>query len=132
MKVHEKIRFLRDQKEWSQEQMAEKLGMTTQGYAKIERGKTDYLTKLAKIAETLDVDLMELLMLDEKNVVCFNVIDSHSPISQISSSSSELSFEIQKLQLMNQHYQEIIAQKNKDIERLETIVELLKKTNPTD
>lgn len=51
MKVHEKIRFLRHQKGWSQEQLAEKLGMTTQGYAKVERGETNYLSKLEKIAE---------------------------------------------------------------------------------
>ncbi len=43
MHIHEKIRFLRQQKGWSQEKMAEKLDMTSNGYAKIERGETEYI-----------------------------------------------------------------------------------------
>ena len=40
MKVNEKIRFLRENKNLTQDQMAERLGMSTNGYAKIERGET--------------------------------------------------------------------------------------------
>lgn len=127
MKVHEKIRFLRREKNLTQEEMAEKLGMSPVSYGKIERGETDYLSKLEKIAETLGIDLMELLMLGEKNVVCFNMDNN---ILQVSG-STELAFEIEKLQLIIQHDKEMLAQKDKDIERLETIIELLKKPNPT-
>jgi ribosome-binding protein aMBF1 (putative translation factor) len=38
MEVHENIKFLRQFKSWSQEQMAEKLDMSLNGYAKIEQG----------------------------------------------------------------------------------------------
>jgi transcriptional regulator with XRE-family HTH domain len=41
MKVHEKIQYLRNFRRWTQEEMAEKLQMTPNGYAKIEQGKTD-------------------------------------------------------------------------------------------
>ncbi len=41
MKFHEKIRFMRQSKNWSQEDMADKLGMSVAGYAKIEQGRTD-------------------------------------------------------------------------------------------
>lgn len=34
MKFHEKIRFMRQSKNWSQEDMADKLGMSVAGYAK--------------------------------------------------------------------------------------------------
>lgn len=57
MKVHEKIRLIRESKHWSQEDMAEKLKMSVNGYSKIERGATKaYNSHLERIAEVLDVD----------------------------------------------------------------------------
>ena len=124
MEVHEKIRLLREAKNWSQEDMAEKLNMSISGYSKIERGATKaYLSKIKQIAEVLDVDLIELIPLDGKNLYLNN---NHSNNGcHITGSPAELTFEVQKLQLINQHQQEIIAQKNKDIARLETIVQLM-------
>jgi transcriptional regulator with XRE-family HTH domain len=43
MKVHDKIRSIRQSKGWTQEDMAEKLYMSVNGYANIERGETDAL-----------------------------------------------------------------------------------------
>ena len=43
MNVHEKIRKLRETKHWSQEEMAERMSMSLNGYAKIERGETNYI-----------------------------------------------------------------------------------------
>ena len=40
MKINEKIKHLREGKHWSQEEMAQKLNMSKNGYAKIERGET--------------------------------------------------------------------------------------------
>ena len=52
MSVNEKIRKIREAKDWSQEQMAEKLDMSLNGYAKIERGESKiYLDKLEQIAQ---------------------------------------------------------------------------------
>ena len=46
MSVNEKIRKFREAKDWSQEQMAEKLNMSLNGYAKTERGESKiYLDK---------------------------------------------------------------------------------------
>ena len=54
MKVHEKIRLIRESKNWSQEDMAEKLKMSVNGYAKIERGETKaYNSYLEHIAEVV-------------------------------------------------------------------------------
>ena len=39
MKINEKIRQLRKQHQLSQENMADKLGMSVTGYGKIERGE---------------------------------------------------------------------------------------------
>lgn len=41
MSVHEKIRLVRQLKGWSQEDVANKLGMSPNGYGSIERGETD-------------------------------------------------------------------------------------------
>lgn len=126
MEVHEKIRFLRESKNWSQEDMAEKLNMSISGYSKIERGATKaYLSKIKQIAEVLDVDLIELIPLDGKNIYLHNNYSNDGDGCHIIASPNELAFEVQKLQLINQHQHEIIAQKDKDIARLETIVQLM-------
>jgi transcriptional regulator with XRE-family HTH domain len=47
MKVQEKIRSMRESKNWSKEEMATKLNMSVNGYSKIERGETNlHLSKL--------------------------------------------------------------------------------------
>ena len=40
MNVNEKIRIMREVRNWTQEEMAENLGMSHNCYAKIERGET--------------------------------------------------------------------------------------------
>ena len=48
-----------------QEQMAEKLNMSLNGYAKIERGESKiYLDKLDQIAQVFDIDVIELMQSD--------------------------------------------------------------------
>ena len=67
--VNEKIRKVRESKAWSQEQMAEKLNMSLNGYAKIERGETKlYLDKLDQIAQFFDIDVVELIQYYGNNI----------------------------------------------------------------
>ena len=96
MKFYEKIKFVRSLKGWTQEDMAAKLNISTQAYAKIERGKTDvHYSRLEQIAEVMEIDLPELLGLDEKNVLNFK--NDHSTNNaqyqkidwQVNSSSTE-------------------------------------------
>ena len=130
MEVHEKIRFLREAKNWSQEDMAEKLNMSISGYSKIERGTTKaYFSKMKQIAEVLDVDLIELIPLDGKNIYLYS--NHTNGDGCIIGSSAELTFEVQKLQLINQHQHEIIRQKDKEIARLEEMLVMQKKLNAT-
>lgn len=76
MLINEKIRFMRQQKGWSQEEMAHRLNMSPNGYGNIERGHTNInMTKLKKIAVFFDVNLTELFECD-KNV--FNIIDDNN------------------------------------------------------
>ena len=126
MKFHDKIRFMRQSKHWSQEEMADKLGMSVAGYAKIEQGKTDAnFSKLEQIASVFELDIVELLSLGEKNVICL-IGDNSMNVSQIMGSSKDLVFEMQKLQLISEHKDEMMTQKDKEIAGLKGIIELMK------
>jgi transcriptional regulator with XRE-family HTH domain len=58
MSVNEKIKLVREAKGFTQEQVAEKLQMSKNGYGDIERGATDpKLSKLEKIAEAFKCEL---------------------------------------------------------------------------
>ncbi len=76
MQIHENIKFIRQSKGWSQEEMANKLGMSLNGYGSIERGETDVqLSRLENIASTFEIGLLELFGLNEKNI--FNLIHNN-------------------------------------------------------
>ena len=129
MNVHEKIRFLRKSKNWSQDEMAEKLAMSVSGYAKIEQGKSEAtLVKLEQIAEIFDMDVLELLTLGEKNVIVLMGDNSGSWL-QVVGSSKELTSEIEKLQLINGHFKATLEQKNTEIENLKVQIVQLQKIN---
>jgi transcriptional regulator with XRE-family HTH domain len=66
MQLHEKINFLRNLKGWSREQMAEKLNMSANGYAKIERGETNIkLSRIEEIAKILNIKEQDLFNFNE-------------------------------------------------------------------
>jgi diguanylate cyclase (GGDEF)-like protein len=59
--MNEKIRFLRQQRGWSQEEIATMLDMSSNGYGCIERGDTDVnLSRIKQIAAIFGVDVVEL------------------------------------------------------------------------
>lgn len=69
MEINDKVRTLREIKRFSQEEMAAKLGMSVNGYSKIERGKRRLdIPKLEQIAEALGMDLADLITADTDNV----------------------------------------------------------------
>ena len=66
MQLYEQIRFIRTLKGLSREQMAEKVGISTNGYAKIERGETNLqVSRLEKIAEVFGIELQDLFSFHE-------------------------------------------------------------------
>jgi transcriptional regulator with XRE-family HTH domain len=132
MKIHEKISSLRRLKKISQRKMAEKLGLTVNGYADIEYGKVSVTTdRLEEIANAMDVDIYELFNFGEKNVIFLSIenspFGSNYFIGHNINLSKETDFEIQRLQLMLEHSQEMLAQKDKEIETLREVNALLKK-----
>jgi transcriptional regulator with XRE-family HTH domain len=129
MSAHEKIRFLRQAKGWMQEEVADKLKMSQNGYGCIERGETDVnLSRLEQIADLFDIKLSELLGLDEKNI--FNQGGTKNKITQnyhaTGSQSADyllLKAELEKQLLLN-------SAKDREIELLKELVAFLKKPEP--
>jgi transcriptional regulator with XRE-family HTH domain len=138
MKIHEKIRTLRKEKNWTQEEMAEKLGMSILGYAKVERGETDYqlgmenyLSKIVKIADALGVDVENLIEGHEKHIYLVGLItgDNNCFNSPVIGSPAELAFELQKQQLIIELKDKELALQQREIENLREIIALLKTKN---
>jgi transcriptional regulator with XRE-family HTH domain len=123
MKVYEKIRFMRQSKGWSQEDIAEKLDMSVNRYANIERGETDVqLSRLEKIADTFGIELLDLFNFAEKNVFYWSGDNNHLIKSLQSTNFSE---EKNEHELEKAHL--LLQQQQKEIAYLKEIISLLKK-----
>jgi transcriptional regulator with XRE-family HTH domain len=132
--VHEKIRFIRQAKNLSQDEMAEKLGICLNAYGNIERGDTDIrLSRLEQIAQLFEMPLSQLLGFDEKNV--FNVTGTnnrgihHQNYGTIHYLAEyiHLQNELEKEKLLNQQKDLEIELKDEKISDLNRIIELLEK-----
>ena len=131
MSVNEKIRKFREAKDWSQEQMAEKLNMSLNGYAKIERGESKvYLDKLEQIAQVFDIDVIELMQSDGRNI-CFQV---ESPLGSVYQGGGEtqMLIEIERLKLELSHSREkeslltkMLEQKDSEIRALKDLLKMV-------
>lgn len=130
MSVNDKIRTIRETRNWSQEDMAEKMNMSKNGYAKIERGETKLnLHKLEQIANIFNIDVLELIKNDDKNVLFF--MNDHN--TNYYGSNENLTSEIDLLKLTISHKDEllkqrdlVIEQKDSEILALKEIISLLK------
>lgn len=131
MSVNEKIRKIREAKDWSQEQMAEKLDMSLNGYAKIERGESKiYLDKLEQIAQVFDIDVIELMQSDGRNI-CFQIESLLGSVYQ-GGGETQLLIEIERLKLALSHANDkegllnkLLEQKDSEIKALKEFVRML-------
>lgn len=63
--IKNKIKNIRELKNYTQEYMAERLGVTQAGYSKIEKGKTSLsYEKLVDIGKILDVSVEDIISFD--------------------------------------------------------------------
>ncbi len=139
MTVNEKIKLLRHSHNLTQEEMAKAIGMTTNNYAKIERGSEGNIKMyhLQKIAEKFDTDILELLSLGEKKFVyCTfaehtinNDTNQGVLIGEISDDTKNTVIATSQLQQTVNHQKEIIEQLKEEIQTLKEMVELLKNSN---
>lgn len=141
MEAYEKIRLIRTLRGWTQEEMAEKLGMALHGYAKIERGEVDVnLTRFKQIAETLEIEPTQLMGLNEKVVInLLNTENSHhhrnsphhicnmSPNCHVEYSECD-KHQVEKLSLLLEQKEKEINLLNQQISDLREMNSLLKQS----
>ena len=126
MKTFEKIRKMREEKHWSQEEMAGKLNMSINGYAKIERGETRLnLPRLEQISEIFETDILDLIQTGGRGL-SYQVGDNNSDIAFYATASHELAAEIARLKLIISHKDELLAQQTRELATPQEMVALLK------
>jgi transcriptional regulator with XRE-family HTH domain len=130
MSVNEKLKLVRQAKGLTQEDVAEKLGISASTYGDIERGDRDpKLSKLQKIADILEIGLTELLDLTDKSSLNINFstrdkgINQHVYINSTSEIEKQLLLESKDKEITLQR--EIITEKEQQILDLKKIIQLL-------
>lgn len=142
MLLHKKIRFLRLNKGWSQETMAEKLAMSPNGYGSIERGETNVqLSRVLQIAKLFDINTAELFQDGNGKENVKNVPNSIAPpnveiqndnnarcyfgTTELSQKQYECQREREQLEFNVEKQIIIIEQKDREIYFLKQLNELL-------
>lgn len=118
MSISKNLSGLRKEQKLTQEQMAEKLGMSKNGYAKIERGESRITVEhLQQIAQVFNIDIAELIKEDKD----FNLLlgDNNGNYANKYYGNQQ---EIEKLELIIQHKDEMLAQKDVEIALLRKLL----------
>lgn len=124
MDIHDKIKTMRQINQFTQEEMAEKLDMSTNGYSKIERGQSKLsLDRLEKIAQIFNIDIVELMATNDKSL--FWIIGDNNNSNYLGSNEA-LATENEKLKLIIQHKNEMLNKQHDEVEALKEIIRLLK------
>ncbi|RRD91730.1 XRE family transcriptional regulator [Conchiformibius steedae] len=135
MELNEKIRMVRELKQWSQEEMADKMGMSKNGYAKIEQGKSNVnWERLQQITDIFQIDLMKFLNAGGSNSLICLVSDNgdHHNNTLNYNCDRELLAEIDKLKMAVAHKDELLEQRNQELATLKEMFALLKKQMDSD
>jgi transcriptional regulator with XRE-family HTH domain len=128
MTLVDKIRAFRTIKNFSQDNLAQMLGISLTAYAKLERGETEMsFTRLEQIAKAMEVRVVDLLNFGEQGFFYMNnSINSsnHNPnlmfINGVSKETTELLIEVQKLRAEKEGF-------IKEVTHLKKIIDLLEK-----
>lgn len=124
MPLHDNIRKFREQKQWSQEYMAEQLGLSKNGYAKIERGESrPSLDRLEQITAVFGIGMTDLFS-DERQSICL-ISENSQHSSNYYHSDNALILENEKLKLALTHKYELLTQKDEQIALLKNMVAVL-------
>ena len=116
-----KIRSYRGLKGYSQENMADLLGISPTAYAKIERGETDVnFSRIEQIANVLQTNVYELITLGEKTLVYFSNGDNSNNINSYGTNDQQIAIELEKKKIENEALRQ-------EIEHLKKIIRLLEK-----
>lgn len=138
MTLNNKVRKLREASGLSQEEMAEKMNVSKNSYGRLERGETTFTErKLEQISTIFQIDDWAkikscpedkiLFLLSQNTTVENGNLEQGDITNNHYYGKESLQNEIEKLQLQLTHKDEIIAQKDKEIARLERFLNVLEK-----
>jgi len=132
-KPYERIKVFRTFRGWTQEKMAEKLGMSVIGYGNIERGNTNVkLSKLEEIAKVLGIELHELFNSQGKLIINLGNLGENSinvgDNNQNTQDQKELEHELEKSRLIVEQQRKELSLVYQEIEHLKEIISLLKQS----
>ena len=113
MKIGNRIKKIREYKNYTQEWMAGQLGITQRAYSKIENDEvTLSVDKLFSISEILDVNVSEFLNNDGKYI--YNNITTHQ--------KGGTAFVINQAEKAMELYEKLLAEKDAHIATLQKLV----------
>ncbi len=127
MRLHKKIALIRHQKGLKQKEMAKKVNMTTDGYAKLERGERQLkIPRLEQIAAALEMELKDFLEVDEKMVFKGPFHDESCQNNYVSP-TKEMTQELETSRLLIEQQQREIELLREQVGQLKEIIELMRK-----
>ncbi len=114
-KIGNRIRLLRTAKNYSQENMAESLGMCSSGYAKIEQGRTDIsISRIESIAKILDMDINQFFAAITDSGAFFLHLSGNNASAQTNNKSATVN---------NYHDSDRVSKLQNDVENLQKLME---------
>lgn len=125
MDIYSNIRKKREDKKYSQEYIASKLGMSQNAYSRIEQGLAKiYIDRLIQIAEVLETTVTDLIDTSPKQTV--NITNNQTVNGNVTNNTSveEMKAFYEKL---IQEKENSIKSKNEQIQLFKTSIELLQK-----
>ena len=121
MLIGEKIRKLREFREYSQDYVAKKLKMTQGGYSRMERGEIDIpFSRLEQVAEVLDMPVDKLIGYDDKQMMINYITNCNS--NNFTTNGNILSNNLVVEELTKQYDLRILSLENEVI-RLHSLLE---------
>ena len=117
-KIGGNLRKIREIKGIKQESVAKQLGITTNGYGKIERGESAInIDRLEQIATILGITAMDIMQFDESIIFNINTMSNSAPngiVNNYSLSAEERELLMAQIKSLN----EIVERQNKMIDLL--------------
>ncbi|MFC2502834.1 MAG: helix-turn-helix domain-containing protein [Cardiobacterium sp.] len=130
-RLRQNIRDMREDKKLTQADMAEKLGLSETGYAKIERGESKIrIERLFQIAQVLDVSPAELIpFVDDGGITFNNSNDNFSNSSNftLAIGNSAMENEIRALHQVLDAKNSILDSRDREIVALQQQIHALEK-----
>ncbi len=125
MELSKKLKSIRKLRNLTQETVAEKLGISTYSYAKIERGETDVkYSRLQQIAKIMGIELEDLFSWDDKKV--FNLSGDINNIQLYQNVAENYSIGQMESKYQQEKMQLILEQRDKEINSLKQEINTLK------